>query len=130
MTNTAAKQNPRVLLTYIPRDKSSIREVRLIGGWQGEFVEVDVQLELFSREETGAALPRTELVEIAADSSGIGPAYRLADLDPALWRPGIADEDRPRPIAYLSETGEDPAYPREWSCEDAQALEVIAEAAA
>lgn len=137
MTKPAAKQNPRVLLTYIPRDASSIREKRLIGGWQGDFVEVDVQLELFSREETGANTPRTELVEIAADSFGTGPAYRIADLDPALWfitAPGMKrvareDEDCPVPIAYLSDTGANPAYPREWRCESAQAFEIIAEVA-
>ena len=137
MTKPAAKQNPRVLLTYIPRDASSVREKRLIGGWQGDFVEVDVQLELFSREETGANTPRTELVEIAVDGFGTGPAYRIEDLDPALWfitapgkkRVAREDEDCPKPIAYLSDTGANPAYPREWRCDDSLAAEIIGESA-
>lgn len=124
-----SKQNARVLLTYIPRDASSIREKRLIGGWQGDFVEVDVQLELFSREETGATVARTEMVEIAGDMFGTGPAYRLADLAPALWAKGIADEDLPRPVAYLHDTGKNPAYPREWRAEGiCIAAEVVSEA--
>ena len=127
MKPAAKLKNTRHEITYIPRDASSIREKRLIGGWQGEFVEVDVQLELFSPEETGATIPRTEIVEVAVDSFGTGPAYRLADLDPALWRKGIADEDLPRPVAYLSDTGANPAYPREWYCEGVLAARVVAE---
>lgn len=127
MSRPAKLQNTRHLLTYIPRDRMRLRARVLIGGWSGHFEEVDVQLELFTPEQTGAATPRTEIVEVAVDSFGTGPAYRLADLEPSLWVG--ADESRwPVPVAYLSDTGRNPAYPREWRTDGALAAEVLHEA--
>ncbi len=129
MSKPAALKNTRHLLTYIPRDESRIQERRLIGGWSGHFEIVDVQLEMFSDSETGADCARTELVEVAVDSFGTGPAYRIADLAPELWVKGIPDCDLPRPVAYLSDTGHNPAYPREWRTDESIAREVVAELA-
>lgn len=137
MQKPSAIKNPRILLTYIPRDTGRVRGTVRVGGWAGFDLEVDMQIEMFTPEQTGATIAHTELVEVAADSFGTGSAYRIADLDEKLWwrevsggkRYAREDSECPVAIAILSESGRVEGYAREWRVDGCLAAEIVSEQA-
>lgn len=120
IARTSLRAGARLALTVLMRDRARVRDTILVterralpssvwspslAGLVDRFVEVDVQLELWSEDETGATSPQERVVEVTRDLDAFEPRDLASELwsDEALgWRSDLERGDfarAPRPLA-------------------------------